>query len=67
MFAFSCFVGFEATTIYGEEARDPATDRRVEIRASIVVNATGPGLDRSLAEMSGQNVVVPEVGVPFSI
>ena len=23
MFAFSCFVGFEATTIYGEEARDP--------------------------------------------
>ncbi|MFC7547533.1 APC family permease [Plantactinospora sp. GCM10030261] len=23
MFAFSCFIGFEATTIYGEEARDP--------------------------------------------
>jgi amino acid transporter len=23
LFAFSCFVGFEATTIYGEEARDP--------------------------------------------
>ena len=23
MFAFACFVGFESTTIYGEEARDP--------------------------------------------
>jgi amino acid transporter len=23
LFAFACFVGFEATTIYGEEARDP--------------------------------------------
>lgn len=23
LFAFSCFVGFEATTLYGEEARDP--------------------------------------------
>ncbi|WP_207954772.1 APC family permease [Saccharopolyspora elongata] len=23
LFAFTCFVGFEATTIYGEEARDP--------------------------------------------
>jgi amino acid transporter len=23
LFAFGCFVGFEATTIYGEEARDP--------------------------------------------
>ncbi|GIJ56932.1 APC family permease [Virgisporangium aurantiacum] len=33
MFAFSCFVGFEATTIYGEEARDP---RRSVPRATYV-------------------------------
>jgi glycerol-3-phosphate dehydrogenase len=33
----------------GVEARDIATDRRVNIRASVVVNATGPWLDRSLS------------------
>ena len=33
VFAFSCFVGFEATTIYGEEARDP---RRTVPRATYV-------------------------------
>lgn len=33
MFAFSCFVGFEATTIYGEEARDP---KRTVPRATYV-------------------------------
>jgi amino acid transporter len=32
-FAFSCFVGFEATTIYGEEARDP---KRTVPRATYV-------------------------------
>jgi amino acid transporter len=31
VFAFSCFVGFEATTIYGEEAREP---RRTVPRAT---------------------------------
>jgi glycerol-3-phosphate dehydrogenase len=44
----------EGGRVVGVEARDTATDRRVEVRASIVVNATGPWLDRSLAEMSGQ-------------
>jgi amino acid transporter len=34
LFAFTCFVGFEATTIYGEEARDP---RRTVPRATYVV------------------------------
>ncbi|MBP2330582.1 amino acid transporter [Kibdelosporangium banguiense] len=33
LFAFTCFVGFEATTIYGEEARDP---RRTVARATYV-------------------------------
>lgn len=33
VFAFSCFVGFEATTIYGEEAREP---RRTVPRATYV-------------------------------
>jgi amino acid transporter len=33
LFAFTCFVGFEATTIYGEEARDP---RRTVPRATYV-------------------------------
>lgn len=36
MFAFSCFVGFEATTIYGEEARDP---RRTVPRATYLAIA----------------------------
>ncbi|WP_211261283.1 APC family permease [Pseudonocardia acaciae] len=33
LFAFSCFVGFEATTVYGEEAREP---RRTVPRATYV-------------------------------
>lgn len=33
VFAFSCFVGFEATTIYGEEAREP---RRTVPRATYI-------------------------------
>lgn len=40
----------EGGRVVGVEARDIATDRRVNIRATIVVNATGPWLDRSLSE-----------------
>jgi glycerol-3-phosphate dehydrogenase len=39
----------EGGRVVGVEARDIATDRQVNIRANIVVNATGPWLDRSLA------------------
>ena len=39
----------EGGRVVGVEARDIATDRRVNVRASVVVNATGPWLDRSLA------------------
>lgn len=42
----------EEGRIVGVEARDLATDRRVSIRASLVVNATGPWLDRSLGGVS---------------
>ncbi len=40
--------------VVGVEARDIATDRRVNIRATIVVNATGPWLDRSLVDVAGE-------------
>jgi glycerol-3-phosphate dehydrogenase len=43
----------EGGRVVGVEARDIATDRRVNIRASVVVNATGPWLDRSLAQADG--------------
>ena len=43
----------EGDRVVGVEARDVATDRRVNVRASVVVNATGPWLDRSLADMAG--------------
>lgn len=36
LFAFACFVGFEATTIYGEEAKDP---KRTVPRATYVAIA----------------------------
>ena len=39
----------EDDKVVGVEARDIATDRQVEIRASLTINATGPWLDRSLA------------------
>src|SRR4051812_10397861 len=39
----------EDDKVVGVEARDLATDRRVEIRANLTINATGPWLDRSLA------------------
>lgn len=39
LFAFSCFVGFEATTLYGEEARDPK--RTVPRATYIAVVAIG--------------------------
>ncbi|MDP8922753.1 MAG: glycerol-3-phosphate dehydrogenase [Chloroflexota bacterium] len=39
----------EGNRVVGVEARDLGTDRRVMIGARIVVNATGPWLDRSLA------------------
>jgi glycerol-3-phosphate dehydrogenase len=42
----------EGGRIVGVEARDIATDRRVNIRATMVVNATGPWLDRSLEDVS---------------
>jgi glycerol-3-phosphate dehydrogenase len=43
----------EGGRVVGVEARDLATDRRVNVRATIVVNATGPWLDRSLAGVAG--------------
>jgi amino acid transporter len=39
MFAFSCFVGFEATTIYGEEARD--AKRTIPRATYIAIGAIG--------------------------
>ena len=42
----------EGGRVVGVEARDIATDRRVNIRATVVVNATGPWLDRSLEDVS---------------
>jgi glycerol-3-phosphate dehydrogenase len=42
----------EGERVVGVEARDIATGRRVNVRASVVVNATGPWLDRSLQEVS---------------
>lgn len=39
LFAFACFVGFEATTLYGEEARDPK--RTVPRATYIAVIAIG--------------------------
>ena len=44
----------EGGRVVGVEARDVATDRRVDVRASVVVNATGPWLDRSLADVDGE-------------
>jgi glycerol-3-phosphate dehydrogenase len=41
----------EDDQVVGVEARDIATDRRVAIRATVTVNATGPWLDRSLASV----------------
>lgn len=43
----------EGGRVVGVEARDIATDRRVNVRANVVVNATGPWLDRSLADVAG--------------
>ncbi|MGD9605843.1 MAG: APC family permease [Leucobacter sp.] len=41
LFAFSCFVGFEATTLYGEEARTPKkTVPRATYIAVIVIGVT---------------------------
>lgn len=41
LFAFSCFVGFEATTIYGEEARTPKkTVPRATYIAVLVIGVT---------------------------
>ncbi len=41
LFAFACFVGFEATTIYGEEARSPKkTVPRATYIAVIVIGVT---------------------------
>ncbi|MCC7371225.1 MAG: glycerol-3-phosphate dehydrogenase/oxidase [Chloroflexi bacterium] len=42
--------------VVGVEARDIATDRRVQIRANVVVNATGPWLDRNFAEQAGDSI-----------
>jgi glycerol-3-phosphate dehydrogenase len=42
----------EGGRVVGVEARDIATDRRVNVRATVVVNATGPWLDRSLADVA---------------
>jgi glycerol-3-phosphate dehydrogenase len=42
----------EGGRVVGVEARDLATDRHVNIRATVVVNATGPWLDRSLEDVS---------------
>lgn len=42
----------EGGRVVGVEARDIATDRRVNVRATVVVNATGPWLDRSLADIA---------------
>jgi glycerol-3-phosphate dehydrogenase len=42
----------EGGRVVGVEARDIATDRHVNIRATVVVNATGPWLDRSLEDVS---------------
>jgi len=42
----------EDDRVVGVEARDLATDRCVSIRASLTVNATGPWLDRSLAQVT---------------
>lgn len=36
LFAFGCFVGFESTTIYGEEARDPTRTIPMATYAAIV-------------------------------
>lgn len=41
----------EGSRVTGVEVRDLATDRKIMIRAGIVVNATGPWLDRSLTDM----------------
>lgn len=49
----------EGGRVVGVEARDLATDRRVNIRASIVVNATGPWLDRSLAGANAEEGAPP--------
>ena len=41
LFAFACFVGFEATTLYGEEAKDPKkTVPRATYVAIIVIGLT---------------------------
>src|SRR3954453_5449053 len=42
----------EGGRVVGVEARDIATDRRVNVRATVVVNATGPWLDRSLGDVA---------------
>jgi len=39
MFAFACFVGFESTTIYGEEARDP--HRTVPLATYVAIGLIG--------------------------
>jgi glycerol-3-phosphate dehydrogenase len=46
----------EGGRVVGVEARDIATDRRVTVRATVVVNATGPWLDRSLGDVSDERV-----------
>ncbi|MFN8636452.1 MAG: glycerol-3-phosphate dehydrogenase/oxidase [Chloroflexota bacterium] len=48
----------EGGRVVGAEVRDIATDRQVNVRASVVVNATGPWLDRSLAE-AGETETAP--------
>ena len=44
----------EDSRVVGVEARDVATDRRIEVRASLTVNATGPWLDRNLASVEDE-------------
>ena len=45
----------DGNRVVGVEARDIRSDRRVVIRASVVVNATGPWLDRSLAGVENEH------------
>ncbi|MCC6178544.1 MAG: glycerol-3-phosphate dehydrogenase/oxidase [Chloroflexi bacterium] len=53
--SYTDFVRFieEDGRVVGIEARDVATDGKIAIRATLTVNATGPWLDRSLAQFKG--------------
>ena len=64
LFCFSAFIGFEATTIYGEEARDPASAIPKATYSSVILigvfymvtawlMAVGAGVDKLMPTLQG--------------